>query len=124
MGSAPLVKSFLSLVRVDAGFRIDYLLTFHLLMPTAKFLIDGEYQRDRVQNYFEDVLARIEARPEVLSAAATLELPLAGGGYRVWQGFEIPGHPETGREKTLAVSHSVTWRCRCWPCRTRVILQG
>ena len=49
VGSALLVKSFLSLVRVDAGFRLNHLLTLHLPMPTAKFLIDGEYQRDRVR---------------------------------------------------------------------------
>jgi putative ABC transport system permease protein len=106
--SALLVRSFVSLVNVDAGFRIDHLLTFQLPMPTAKFLIGDQYQRDRVQRYFEDVVAQLEARPDVVSAAATLELPLAGGGYRVWQGFEIAGHPQTGRQKTLAVSNHVT----------------
>jgi putative ABC transport system permease protein len=106
--SALLVKSFVSLVNADAGFRIDHLLTFHLPMPTAKFLVGDQYQRDRVQQYFENVVAHLEARPDVESAAATLELPLAGGGYRVWQGFEITGHPQTGRQKTLAVSNNVT----------------
>jgi putative ABC transport system permease protein len=106
--SALLVKSFVNLVNVDAGFRIDHLLTFHLPMPTAKVLIGDQYQRDRVQQYFEGVVARLEARPDVVSAAATLELPLTGGGYRVWQGFEIAGHPQTGRQKTLAVSNNVT----------------
>jgi predicted permease len=62
----------------------------------------------RVRRYFEDVLARLEARPDVHSAAATLEIPLSGGRYRVWRGFELRGHPDTGREKTLAVSNSVT----------------
>jgi predicted permease len=106
--SALLVKSFVSLVQVDAGFRIDHLLTFHLPMPTARFLIGDQYQRDRVQQYFDDVVARLEAWPDVLSAAATLDLPLGGGGYRVWQGFEIVGRPETDRQKTLAVFNNVT----------------
>jgi putative ABC transport system permease protein len=108
VGSALLVKSLTRLVQVDAGFRIDHLLTFHLPMPTTKFLIADQYQRDRVRQYFEEVVARLEARPDVLSAAATFELPLGGGGYRVWQGFEITGHPETGPQKTLAVSNIVT----------------
>ena len=108
MESALLVKSFVSLLHADAGFRIDHLLTFHLPMPAAKVLIGDRYQRDRVRHYFEDVIARLEARPDVLSAAATLEIPLAGGGYRVWQGFEIAGHPETSRRKTIAVTNSVT----------------
>jgi putative ABC transport system permease protein len=108
VGAALLVKSFVRLVDVDAGFRTDRLLTFHLPLPTAKFLIGNEYQRDRVRQYFEDVVARLEARPDVEFAAATMEVPLGGGGYRVWQGFEIPGHAETGQQKTLAVSNNVT----------------
>jgi len=108
VGSALLVKSFARLVHVDAGFRLDHLLTFHLPMPTAKFLVGEQYQRDRVRQYFEQVVARLDARPDVVSAAATFEVPLGGGGYRVWQGFEITGHPETGRQQTLAVSNIVT----------------
>jgi predicted permease len=108
VGSALLVKSFTRLVQVDAGFRIDHLLTFHLPMPTTKFLIGGQYQRDRVRQYFEEVVARLEARPDVVSAAATFDLPLGGGGYRMWQGFEITGHPNTGFQKTLAVSNIIT----------------
>lgn len=108
IGSALLVKSFVRLAEVDAGFRTDHLLTFRLPLPTAKFLIKGEYQPDRVRQFFGDVLSRLESRPDVVSAAATLELPLGGGGYRVWQGFEIAGRPDTGARKTLAVSNSVT----------------
>jgi putative ABC transport system permease protein len=108
VGSALLVKSLAALVQVGAGFRIDHLLTFHLPMPTSKFLIGDQYQRDRVRSYFEDVVARLEARPDVVSAAATLELPLGGGGYRLWQGFEVTGHPETGVQKTLVVYNNVT----------------
>jgi predicted permease len=108
VGAALLLKSFVRLIDVDAGFRTDHLLTFHLPLPTTTFLIGNEYQRDRVRQYFEDVVARIEAYPDVESAAATLELPLGGGGYRVWQDFEIIGHPETGPQKTLAVAGNVT----------------
>ena len=61
-----------------------------------------------MRQYFEDVVTRLEAHPDVEFAAATMEVPLGGGGYRVWQGFEIPGHVDTGRQKTLAVSNNVT----------------
>lgn len=108
IGAALFAKSYVRLVDVDAGFRTDHLLTFHLSLPTAKFLIGDEYQRDRVRQYFEDVVARLEARPDVESAAATQEVPLGGGGYRVWQGLEVSGHPETGQQKTQAVSNLVT----------------
>jgi putative ABC transport system permease protein len=37
-----------------------------------------------------------------------MEIPLGGGGYRIWQGFEVIGHADTGRQKTLAVSNNVT----------------
>jgi predicted permease len=73
-----------------------------------KFLANGEYQRDRVRQYFEGLISRLEGRPEVQSAAATMELPLSGGGYRIWQGFEVLENPSTGTEKTIAVSNSVT----------------
>ena len=58
--------------------------------------------------YFEAVIARLEGRPDVHSAAATMELPLSGGGYRIWQGFEVLKNPGTGTKKTLAVSNSIT----------------
>jgi putative ABC transport system permease protein len=108
VGSVLLVRSFVTLVRVDSGFRTDHLLTFHLPLPATKYLDHGEYQRAHVREYFQDVLASLEARPDVESAAATLELPLGGGGYRVWQRFEMPGHPETASGKAIAVSNSVS----------------
>jgi putative ABC transport system permease protein len=108
VGAALLVKSLVRLAEVNAGFRTDHLLTFHLPLPTTKFISGTGYQRDRVRQYFEDVVARLEARPDVELAAATMEVPLRGGGYRIWQGFEIPGRAETGEQKTLAVSNSVT----------------
>ena len=49
VASALLVKSFVRLGDVNAGFRLDHLLTFHVPLPTTKFLANGEYQRDRVR---------------------------------------------------------------------------
>jgi putative ABC transport system permease protein len=108
VGAALLVKSFIRLTSVDPGFRTDHLLTFHLPLPTNKFLTNGKYLKTQVVQYYEQVVEHLEHRPQVESAAATSELPLGGGGYRTWQGFALPRHPATAISKTLCVGQIVT----------------
>ncbi len=107
-GAGLLVKSFLRLTSVEPGFRPDHLLTFHLGLPTSKFLTGGEYQRGNVDRYYKDVIDSLERMPRVVSAGGTLGLPLGGGGYRLWQGFALPKNPATAISKTICVSQTVT----------------
>ena len=89
-GAGLLVKSFLRLTSVEPGFRPDHLLTFHLPLPTTKFLSGGQYLRASVDRYYQEVIDDLERLPQVVSAGGVLGLPLGGGGYRLWQGFALP----------------------------------
>jgi putative ABC transport system permease protein len=108
VGATLLVKSFLKLTSVDPGFRTDHLLTFHLPLPSSKFEAGREYLADRVNQYFTDVVDELERLPEVESAGAVMGLPLGGGGWQPWQGFAIPGNPQTAIHKTICVVMPVT----------------
>jgi putative ABC transport system permease protein len=108
VGGALLIKSFIRLTSVDPGFRTDHLLTFHLPLPTVKFLDGGKYLEGQVRRYYRQVIDDLERLPQVESAAGTIGLPLGGGGYRMWQGFAVPHNPDTAISKTLCVSQHVT----------------
>jgi putative ABC transport system permease protein len=107
-GAGLLVKSFLRLGSVEPGFRPDHLLTFQLALPSAKFLAGGQYQESPVARYYADVIDRLERLPQVVSVGGTLDIPMAGGGYRPWVDFAVPGNPSTAIGKTICVFLAVT----------------
>ncbi len=107
-GAGLLVKSFLRLASVEPGFRPDHLLTFELSLPSSKFLAGGQFLEARVAQYYQEVFDRLERLPEVEAAGGSLDIPMAGGGYRSWGGFRVPQNPATAISKTLCVSQVVT----------------
>src|SRR5712664_576194 len=82
-----LLRSFLQLVRTDAGFNPDSLLTMNLVLPAAKY--KEEPQRAA---FYSDLVHRVQAMPGVESAAAVNYLPL--GGSNSSDAFLIEGVPE------------------------------
>jgi predicted permease len=107
-GAGLLAKSFLRLASVEPGFRPDHLLTFQLALPSSKFLADGQFLETRVAQYYQEVFGRLERLPQVEAAAGALDIPMAGGGYRPWGGFQVPQNPSTAISKTLCVRQVVT----------------
>ena len=107
-GAGLLVKSFLRLASVEPGFRPDHLLTFQLQLPDSKFLKNGQFLESQVAHYYQEVIDRLGRLPQVESAAGAMDLPIVGGGYRLWQGFALPGNPSTGFSKTLCAAEVVT----------------
>jgi putative ABC transport system permease protein len=107
-GAGLLVKSFLRLASVEPGFRPDHLLTFQLQLPDSKFLKNGQFLESQVARYYKDVIDRLGRLPQVESAAGAMDIPMVGGGYRLWQGFALPGNPSTGFSKTLCAVEVVT----------------
>jgi putative ABC transport system permease protein len=75
-GAGLLIRSFVSLQRVDPGFDATNVLTMGLPMPERLF-VNGE----RANRHIERVLTRLAGVPGVGDAAFTSMLPLQGWGY-------------------------------------------
>ncbi|MFB3776289.1 MAG: ADOP family duplicated permease [Bryobacteraceae bacterium] len=86
VGGGLLMKSYAGLLRVDAGFNTDNLLTFQLGLQGPNY---GSDQRRAM--FFGNLLARLRLLPGVRAASAVSPLPMsmeyAGGG------FQIEGRP-------------------------------
>lgn len=107
-GAGLLVKSFLRLARVEPGFRPDHLLTFQLQLPTSKFLAGGQFLEAQVARYYQEIVDRLGRLPRVETVAGALDVPMVGGGFRIWQGFALPQNPSTSFSKTLCAGQVVT----------------
>lgn len=85
IGAGLLMRSFVRLQNVNAGFDSRNVLTMELTLPQIKFPKTSD------QNAFvQQALQRIEVLPGVKSVAATINLPLVG----TWgMGYDVEGHP-------------------------------
>lgn len=91
-----LMRSFVSMLKVDPGFRTDHVLVNTLLvLPTYKY--PENYQR--VQ-FFKTLLDRVKALPGVEAAGGITSLPLQGNSFFV--PFRIQGRPVGPDGKLMA----------------------
>ena len=91
VGATLLTRSLMRLTGVDPGFRVDHLLTARVALP-------GSYQSNaQIAGFFEQLMARMAAKPGVTGVAETDWAPLtdAIGATR----FAVDGEPppEPGR---------------------------
>jgi putative ABC transport system permease protein len=82
IGSGLLVKSFVRLLRVDPGFNPDRLLVFSVGLPPSS----TPAQQDQ---FYREVVSRLETTAGVESAGAVSRLPLSGGNST--RSFNLPG---------------------------------
>jgi putative ABC transport system permease protein len=87
VGAGLLVRSFLALMKTNAGFNPDSLLTMSLVLPGKKY----QQEPQRVA-FFSDLVNRVKAIPGVQSAAIVNFLPL--GGSNASDAFLVEGLPE------------------------------
>jgi len=81
-----MIRSFLELQHVEPGFSSKNVLTMQLSLPQTK------YQTEQQQvAFFQQLLPRIEALPNVEAAAVVNSLPLTGQGAGI--NFQIAGAP-------------------------------
>ena len=76
VGAGLLLRSFVAMTRVDPGFRAAELVTASLPIAGASYM-----DSTRVQRFQDELLARVEALPQVESAALTSGLSLRGGEW-------------------------------------------
>lgn len=101
-GAGLTAKAFLRLSRVDPGFNPGNLLTLRVDLPSYKY--SKNYQR---KTFYQQVVARIEAIPEVRAAGAIKALPLSDG-IRMGN-FTIEGRPAPApSDKRWAIRSTIT----------------
>ena len=87
LGAGLLLRSFLSVLAVDPGFRPDRLLTLQIALPQ-------KYQTPAHRlALYSDLFARLEAVPGVLSAGGTTRLPLGSTNVTTRIGVEGTDRP-------------------------------
>jgi len=107
-GSGLLIKSFWNLLREDAGFRSDRLLTFFVSLPNSKVMENGQFRKEIVARYAELVTARLESIPGVQHVGLGMSLPLGGGGWQVWSNWWVAGEGNSRAGFLQGISQSVT----------------
>lgn len=73
IGTGLLVRSVILRLRVDPGFKARDVLTARVVLPEARYSM-----RDRQQQFFQQLLERLQASPGVESAGIISALPLGG----------------------------------------------
>ena len=86
VGAGLMVKGFRALVTNDMGFDRSNVLTFHVVLPEAKYR-----DKDRIRGFYEQVLRNIQALPGVESAACVTSLP--SGWTWNWVDLRAEGKP-------------------------------
>jgi putative ABC transport system permease protein len=103
IGAGLMLRSLLNLQRVDPGFRPENVLTMNIYLNFAKYT-DGP---KRV-GFFESLLERVQAQPQVISAAVSLAVPLVQSVQNNGS-FQIEGKPpDSGKEEPQADFHVVS----------------
>ena len=83
VGAGLLVKSFIRLMQVDPGFDPSHLLVFNIGLPPTS----APAQQDE---FYRQVVEKLEGLPGVQATAAVSRLPLAGGNSD--RSFNLPGN--------------------------------
>jgi putative ABC transport system permease protein len=98
IGAGLLIRSFMTLMRVDPGFDPSHTVTMKVTLPSANYQGDGQ-----MIAFFDRLFERVDALPGVEAAGGVSFLPLNGLGAAT--GFSIEGRekPRAGEEPVSEV---------------------
>ncbi len=85
-GAGLAIHSFVNILNVDLGIKTDHVLTFNLSVPDSR-----PKDPERINAYYQQMLAAVQAVPGVSSVSAMTGLPLQGTGFGM--PFTIVGKP-------------------------------
>ena len=88
IGAGLLMRSFVTLLRVDPGFAIDK------VVAIQAFIWDRYNKPEQREAYTKETLERIEALPGVEAAGVTTAIPLLESGAQTSLPFVVEGQPE------------------------------
>jgi putative ABC transport system permease protein len=99
-GTALLIRTLMTLSTVDLGFRPENVLATSITLPMTKYANNSQHD-----SFFRPLLQRLEALPDVRSAAVVFD---NGGGASAfdfsgnWEvGFTIAGQPDSGQKRSF-----------------------
>jgi predicted permease len=93
VGAVLLVRSLIALQRLDLGFRPENVLAVDIRLPAAKYP-----EMEHCTAFFDDLLSRVRALPDVRSAALVMTA-LQLGALDMDLSFSVPGHPPANPEE-------------------------
>jgi putative ABC transport system permease protein len=96
--SALLIKSFGRLMDVNPGFRTENILKMNMTLPSARYR-----EPERIVNFHNELLQRVESLPGVESAATINHLPLDGSNSTY--SLLVEGKPELPPHERIDISH-------------------
>jgi predicted permease len=98
-----LLTSLMRLESVDRGYAADHVLTAAISLPVQRYGDLGRYADNGARRRFwEALVERLEAEPEVVAAGVTSMLPLRGSN---WGSFAVAEGDERPREEWLQVQY-------------------
>ena len=89
VGAGLLIKSFMRLQAVDAGFDPSGVLTMRIVVPAVRYS-----QPDQVRNFYQEVLRRVAGLPGVTKVGASNGIPLSGAGGSGTTTIDNPAFPD------------------------------
>jgi putative ABC transport system permease protein len=95
-----LTRTFIQLLRVDAGFRADHVLTFELSLPSTRYP-----DRQRIAQFYQQALPRLRAVAGVDSAALTEAVPMGDAPEATV--VRIPDHPQATGNAAPMVDYTI-----------------
>lgn len=100
-GGGLLMRTFLNLQHVNAGFEPAHVLTFHTDLPEKRYADDGSFIR-----FYKNLTARLQALPGVEFVGVSTDVPWTG--YDDNSTFEIEGRPANPNESVEARYHFIS----------------
>jgi putative ABC transport system permease protein len=102
VGAGLMGEGFRSLLNTNPGFDRNHVLTFSVALPESKY-----HEPDRVRDFYDRVIQRLQALPGVESAAAVSNLP-GGWSWDRWEYTAEDQSPAAPGELRLAFSQIIS----------------
>jgi predicted permease len=101
-GTGLMVRTFISLLRVDPGFRSESVLTFQLAFPGSRYQSVGS-----ANNFLKALTAKLAALPGTQSVGGVSHLPL-DEGLPNWYSYYWPEGAPADQQNTVMADHRST----------------
>jgi putative ABC transport system permease protein len=101
VGTGLMVRSFLGLINVDQGYRVDNAITMQLTLPSARYKTETE-----IANFYATLVDRVRELPGVVSAGITTSAPPSWNDNStrfILEGEPVPQRGDPAHQERLKV---------------------
>jgi len=109
-GAGLMLRSFLKLLQVSPGFNTENVLAARVSLSFTKYSDpDPRKARQKVHAFYEDVLRKLDERPEIVAKAVASNYPMMPDPFPFNRSIQIEGHPvPEGQPQPRAELRTVT----------------